>query len=160
MCHADDAGLGRGIDDVADVDLTKPDDAGNRRLHLGVVELGLRVIDVRIVGCDLRGKLRHGGALGIQLLPGRELAEPGKALQVKIGGYNAGTDFDQLVVNGQATLDGTLTVTLINGFTANTGDTFPVLSASSASGIFAILAGDGPLFDQLNDGSNLNLVSY
>jgi hypothetical protein len=65
-----------------------------------------------------------------------------------------------LLVNGHATLDGTLTVTLINGFTANTGDTFPVLSGSSASGIFATLAGDGTFFDRQNDGSNLNLVSH
>ena len=39
----------------------------------------------RVVGGDLRGQLRDGGALGIGLLPGREFAELGEALQVEIG---------------------------------------------------------------------------
>ena len=80
-----DAGLGRGIDDVADVDLTQAGDAGDRRLDLGIVELGLGVEDRRIVGRDLRGQLRNGGALGVGLLPGREFAELGVALQIQIG---------------------------------------------------------------------------
>ena len=38
-----------------------------------------------VVGLDLRRQLRDGGALGIGLLPGREFAELGKALQVEVG---------------------------------------------------------------------------
>ena len=38
-----------------------------------------------LVGRDLRGQLRDGGALGVGLLPGREFAELGEALQVEIG---------------------------------------------------------------------------
>ena len=56
----DDASLGRGIDDVADIDLAQPGDAGDRRLDGGVVELGLGVGNRRVVGCDLRGQLRNG----------------------------------------------------------------------------------------------------
>ena len=41
--------------------------------------------DGRIVGRDLRGQLLNGGALGIDLLPGREFAELGVALQIQIG---------------------------------------------------------------------------
>jgi hypothetical protein len=37
------AGLGRGVDDIADVDLTKTGHALDRRLHLGIIELGLGV---------------------------------------------------------------------------------------------------------------------
>ena len=81
----DDAGLGRGVDDVADIDLTQPDDARDRRLDGGIVELGLGVEDRRVVGGDLRRQLRDGGALGIGLLPGREFAEFGEALQIEIG---------------------------------------------------------------------------
>jgi hypothetical protein len=36
-----------------------------------------------------------------------------------------------------ATLDGTLTVNLINGFTPNPGDRFPILVFSAATGGFA-----------------------
>ena len=74
-----------GIDDVADVDLAQPDTPGDRRLDGGVVELGLRVGDRGVVGRDLRGQLRDGGALGVGLLPRGEFAELGEALQVEIG---------------------------------------------------------------------------
>ena len=80
-----DAGLGCGIDDVADIDLAKARDAGERRLDGGVVELGLRIENGCRVGLDLRRQLRDGGALGIGLLPGCEFAELGKALQIEIG---------------------------------------------------------------------------
>ena len=63
----------------------RPATPGDRRLDLGVVELGLRVGDRGFVGGDLRGQLRNGGALGVGLLPGREFAELGVALQVQIG---------------------------------------------------------------------------
>ena len=81
-----DAGLGRGIDDIADVDLAEAGDAGDRRLDGGVIELGLRVLDQRRrrpAICAV--ELRDGGALGVGLLPGREFAELGIALQVEIG---------------------------------------------------------------------------
>jgi hypothetical protein len=49
-------------------------------------------------------------------------------LVLKIGGYNAGRDFDQLNVAGTATLDGTLNISLVNGFFLMDGDGFQVLS--------------------------------
>jgi hypothetical protein len=84
----------------------------------------------------------------------------GGTLQVKVGGYGAGTDYDQLLVSGRAALDGTLAVALVGGFVPNTGDTFAVVAAGSATGAFAALAGDGAAFAQLNDGANLLLVSH
>ncbi|OIQ66533.1 hypothetical protein GALL_518950 [mine drainage metagenome] len=80
----DDPALRRGVDDVADIDLTQADDAGNRCLDGGIVELGRGVGYRRDVGRDLRGQLRDRGALGVQLLPGRELAELDIALQIQI----------------------------------------------------------------------------
>ena len=80
-----DAGLGRRVDDVADIDLTQAGDARDRRLDGGIIELGLGVGDRGIVGGDLRGQLLHGRALGIGLLLGREFAELGVALQVQVG---------------------------------------------------------------------------
>ena len=68
----------------------------NRRPDGGVIELGLRVLDQRRVGGDLRGQLRDGGALRIGLLPGREFAEPGEALQVEVGVGEIGFVLDLL----------------------------------------------------------------
>jgi hypothetical protein len=79
-------------------------------------------------------------------------------LLVQIGGPNAGIDYSQLSVSGRATLDGTLTVTLINGFVPNAGDSFEVLTYGSAGGAFATLDGDGPLFNTVYDAGGLALV--
>ena len=88
--------MGRGVDDVADVDLAQPCDAGDRRLDGGVIELGLRVLDRRRVGRDLRRELRDGGALRVGLLPGREFAELGEALQIEVGVGEIGLVLDLL----------------------------------------------------------------
>jgi hypothetical protein len=48
-------------------------------------------------------------------------------LHIKVGGPTAGEDYDQLVVNGNATLDGGLAVDLIDNFAPTTGDMFQIL---------------------------------
>jgi hypothetical protein len=62
-------------------------------------------------------------------------------LTLKIGGYNPGTDFDQLNVSGTATLDGTVNITLLNGFTPTPGDGFQVLTFGAVIGNFATYNG-------------------
>jgi hypothetical protein len=57
----------------------------------------------------------------------------GGVLVVVIGGPNAGTNFELLNVTGQAALDGTQTVNLINGFVPNSGDNFAVLTVCRRS---------------------------
>ena len=88
--------MGRGVDDITDVDLAQPRDTGNRRPDGGVIELGLRVLDQRRVGGNLRGQLLDGRALRIGLLPGCEFAEPGEALQVEFGVGEIGFVLDLL----------------------------------------------------------------
>lgn len=56
---------------------------------------------------------------------------------VEIGGANAGTQFDQVIAIGNATLNGTLRATLINGFAPTNGQTLQVLIAGGRSGTFA-----------------------
>ena len=46
-------------------------------------------------------------------------------LDTKVGGTTPGTQFDQLAISGMATLAGTLNVSLINGFGAAQGQSFP-----------------------------------
>ena len=62
-------------------------------------------------------------------------------MSVEIGGLTPVTQYDQVTVTGTnhaATLAGTLTATLINGFVPNIGDSFTILSGP-ASGAFDTL---------------------
>jgi len=58
-------------------------------------------------------------------------------LEIEIGGLLRGTEYDALDVGGTATLDGTLTVLLINGFNPAAGDTFDIIIATTTVGQFA-----------------------
>jgi len=68
-------------------------------------------------------------------------------LEIEIGGYSPGpgvpTDdgYDQINVSGQASLDGTLQVSLINDFVPVLGDTFDFLTFGTLSGSFAEVTG-------------------
>ena len=72
----------------------------------------------------------------------------------------AGVGFpDALVVAGQATLDGTLTVQLTGGFVPTSGDSVEVVSGASVAGTFANLDGDGGLFTPIFNPTNVTLVA-
>ena len=55
---------------------------------------------------------------------------------VQLSGTSAG-QYNELNVNGTATLDGTLDVTLLNGFTPQAGDSFQIMTDLGTSGNFA-----------------------
>ena len=61
----------------------------------------------------------------------------GGTLGISIGRTTAGTSFDQLNVTKSASLNGTLTVNLINGFVPTVASTFKIMNFSSESGTFA-----------------------
>ena len=60
-------------------------------------------------------------------------------LLIELAGTTAGTQYDQLIVTGAVTLDGTLQVSLINGFNPALGNTFDVLDWGTLSGTFSSL---------------------
>lgn len=62
--------------------------------------------------------------------------DPTATLTIEIGGLVPG-QFDQLVVDGSAHLDGTLQLKFIGGFSAHAGDSFAFLVAGSRVGTFA-----------------------
>jgi len=76
------------------------------------------------------------GALGLA----RYVQHGGATLNIRLAGAQApGADYDHLSVGGDATLDGTLTVTLVNGYMPTTNDQFVVLQAGEGiSGVFAV----------------------
>jgi hypothetical protein len=85
-------------------------------------------------------------------------------LALQIGGTDQGTGYDVLSVGGTATLDGTLEIRVLDGFFAQPGDTFTLLSAAQRQGEFAVIdglnpAGQNVYFDPLYDDTSLTLVA-
>src|SRR5205085_9363012 len=78
---------------------------------------------------------------GVLNITGQYIQQPGATLNIEIGGTSAGTQYDQLQVGGAATLDGTLNLTTINGFTPAVGQAFQVLTYGSRSGAFSSVTG-------------------
>jgi hypothetical protein len=62
---------------------------------------------------------------------------PNALLNCALGGINPGTGYGQLQVAGAVTLNGALSVDLINGFVPATNDTFAVVTAGTRNGTFA-----------------------
>lgn len=78
------------------------------------------------------------GTAGLLSINGDYTQTAAGILNIEIGGHNPGVDYDQLMISGQATLDGTLNVSLINGFVPTSGDSFQILTAGTGvNGTFA-----------------------
>jgi hypothetical protein len=88
-------------------------------------------------------------ATGVLTINGAYTQTATGLLSIKLGGLVAGSQYDQLVVNGLAALDGTLSLALANGFPPQPGDQFQALMFGSASGAFAHYAGDASGFSFL-----------
>jgi flagellar basal body rod protein FlgG len=80
-------------------------------------------------------------------------------LEIQLGGMPGTGLFGRLAVGGTAALDGTLTLTLVNGYSPMTGDTFPVVTFASATGTFATLAGDASQFTIAYDPMDVTFVA-
>ena len=79
------------------------------------------------------------GALGIT---GNYAQTSAGIFQLELGGLTAGSQFDVLNVTGTTSLNGTLDVSLINGFFPAVGDTFTFLTSGGVvSGIFSTVNG-------------------
>jgi hypothetical protein len=60
-------------------------------------------------------------------------------LNVELDGLTPGSEHDQVAVSGSATLNGTLNVTFLGGYTPQDGDAFTILTCSgSCTGFFEI----------------------
>ncbi|HEX8934763.1 MAG TPA: hypothetical protein VF788_11350, partial [Pseudonocardiaceae bacterium] len=94
----------------------------------------------------ISGPIRNnGGVVAPGLSPGKITINgnytqgANGVLDIEIGGTAPGTGYDQLRVNGTATLGGTLNVTLINGFQPAVGDVFQIIAPNAFSGAFATI---------------------
>ena len=82
------------------------------------------------------GTVLPGNSVGTLTIDGDFTQDAAATLGIELGGAVPGT-FDRLVVGGNSALDGTLHLSLIDGFVPGAGDSFEILSAASVTGAFA-----------------------
>lgn len=93
-----------------------------------------------------------------------ELTHTGK-LQIDVGGPNAGTDSDQLVVTGEVILNGTLELQFIDGYVPGPNERFNFIVSDAVSGQFekvtvsGLPAGMVPDLDLTDGGLSFDLVA-
>jgi hypothetical protein len=87
------------------------------------------------------GKTAAGKSPGLLTVEGPYEQDANGSVEVELAGTNAGESYDQLAVYGAATLDGSLNVTLLNGFVPKTGDRFEVMRFDSRTGTFPVSNG-------------------
>ncbi len=99
------------------------------------------------------GTVSPGPTTGILEITGDYTQTSTGALVIEVGGLNAGDDFDQIALTGggTATLDGSLNVSLINGYTPQGSDVFDIVTAGVRSGIFFSVANPNAFVAYLPD---------
>lgn len=94
--------------------------------------LGTVVGDVLLTG----GAVAPGVSIGKLTING-DFAQQSGTLGFEIGGTAPASGYDQLSVNGHAALGGTLQISLLEGFSPASGDSFNILDWNSRSGEFS-----------------------
>jgi hypothetical protein len=121
---------------------------------------GLGTIAANVINS---GTVNPGSAPGILTLgPGVGYQQTSAGtLALEIAGGSPGSQYDQLVVGGAASLAGRLQINLINGFAPKPGERFQVLTCLSQSGTFSSLDST-PIADTVwvpqYNGTNVTLI--
>jgi uncharacterized repeat protein (TIGR01451 family) len=108
-------------------------------------------------------QIHPGLSPGMLEITGNYTQTSAGTLAIELGGTTAGSEHDQLIVGGAATLDGTLAISLIGGYDPLHGDSFEILTFGSRSGDFASTTGlnlpDGDVLQPSYGASALTLVN-
>ncbi len=114
------------------------------------------------------GDLDNAGTInladpGILNVSGAYTQESTGVFDVGIGGTTAGSQYGQLNVTGQATLNGALNVSLLNGFTPAASNSFEIMTFGSFAGSFTtetgLNIGGGLVFTPTFSATSLALVA-
>ncbi len=82
-----------------------------------------------------------GASIGKLTVTGNYTQTSNGRMNVDIGGLTAGTQFDQFVVTGLATLAGSLQIQLVNSYIPNLNDGFQIVTQGSGSSTFTNVSG-------------------
>ncbi len=85
------------------------------------------------------GTLSPGDSPGVLTITGNYTQFGNGTFTAELTGRMLGTQYDQLIVGGTATLDGTLDVNLLNDFAVKVGDHYVLMTFASESGQFSTL---------------------
>jgi fibronectin-binding autotransporter adhesin len=85
---------------------------------------------------NLSGVVAPHVGVGVMTISGDYDQAANATLEIELGGVDA-DQFDAIAIAGEATLNGTLEVALLNSFTPAAGDLFTVLDSGVVSGAFA-----------------------
>jgi hypothetical protein len=96
-----------------------------------------------------------GDSPGTLAVDGNYSQGAGGTLDVEVQGPNPGTEFDQLYVTGNASLNGTLNVTTTGG----QHDTYPILQAQQVTGTFSLINQTGQNYGVQVNSNNVTLVA-
>lgn len=88
---------------------------------------------------NFEGDLKPGNSPASVSFGGNMALGVDAALKMELGGLAAGSQYDQVTVAGNLSLDGDLQILLINDFTPAAGNSFDLLNWSSLSGTFSSL---------------------
>lgn len=108
------------------------------------------------------GTVSPGASPGVLAINGNYTQNYG-TLDIELAGYNQGTEYDLLTISGTATLDGTLSVSLLDSFLPGFGSSFSILEATGGvSGAFSNLnlpsLGGGLGWEVAYNPTNVNLT--
>lgn len=98
---------------------------------------GTFTADVEISGCaepPCLARLAPGNPIGSMTIVGDLTMYEDAVFTVELAGLDPVTEHDQLIVDGDATIGGTLVIDLVNGFVPQVGDSFVILTASTMVG--------------------------
>jgi hypothetical protein len=112
-------------------------------------------------GADVEVQISNAGKLTLGSSPGTATVDEFTqsstgVLEIEVAGYTAGTQYDQLIVTGAATLDGRLEVPILQSFAVVPTQRINFLTAASTTGEFRTVV--APDLRQRLPGKAFNLV--
>jgi len=84
-----------------------------------------------------QGRVSPGASPGQLLIAGDYAQAANGALNIELAATNGGLDFDRLIISNNASLDGTLNVSLYTGYYPAPNSSFTFLTAAQIAGAFA-----------------------
>jgi len=143
---------------------------GTATANLSIPELGELSGSGTIIGdITSAGTISPGNSPGILTIDGNYVQAPTGILTIELGGLTPGSEHDQLIITGDASLGGTLNVQLLDGFQLGEGMQFNIISVGgSLLQTFAGLDQDGlvgtfdgiDLFIRYSTGDSAGVMLY